>query len=451
MNTSKKVIVITYYFPPCGGGPVIRTYKYVKYLREFGWEPIILTVKHHYYAFKDESIVDELPDDLKIYYTRPPLIQRIIRYAQNKGSQTGKNIEHTSNSNVNENKLYLRLKTLKNKLNRIFYIYDDYEGWIDLALKKIEQIIREQSIDLIYTTSQPHSLQRIGSAIYKKYGIPWIADFRDPWTQDQRYYRPPTFIHRIITQRAERETVAHAHKVISVSSAMTDFFRKKYKHFNAQKFITITNGYDSQNFKTYGKEQKYSNKFVITYSGTFYLHQTPIWFYRAVKIFLEKNPNAREKLIIQLVGKSQKNYEAYPYKIGIGDVIKSVGYVPYKEVNRYLFNSDLLLLIIWSDPKIYDFVYTGKLFEYLPVGKPIMALANQGVGADLINDLEIGKVIAFNDVGQIVNAISDFYHQWLKGQIVYKPLSKEKLAQFERKNLTKKLAAVFDEVLATAL
>lgn len=449
MNNLKKALIIVYYFPPRGGVAVIRTYYYVKYLRDMGWEPIILTAKHKYFQFKDASLFDELPDDLKIYYTKSPWIQELTRYLQHKWRKEDSSKLQQKDQKSKKFNPYILIRDIKNKLNRIFYLPDDYIGWKKLAIKKANQIFANHKIDLIYTSSPPHSVHLAGLEISKKFKVPWIVDFRDPWTQDQRYFHPPTFFHKYKIELAERLTVTQATKVISVSDAMTKYFQEKYCKLSSDKFVTITNGYDNKNFKVNIEKTENKDKFVITYSGSFYLHQTPIWFFQAVKKFIEKISGARKNLIIQLVGKSQKDYELYPSKISIEDLIKQVGYVPHREVQKYLHNSDVLLLIIWSNPDKYDFAFSGKFFEYLAVGKPILATLNQGVCEDFIKKYEVGRVAPFNDVNQIAIIIEDLYNEWQGGHLKYNTLSKEVLSKFDRKNLTKRLASLFDECIVS--
>lgn len=446
MNKLKKILIIVYYFPPRGGTAVVRTMKFVKYLREFGWEPIVLTVDHNYFAFKDENLLKEIPGATIIYKTRQPWIQSLVRNWQHRlqrKKRSEQKFKKLSDSNK-RNKIYLTVKTIKNYINKFIFCPDDYAGWKRLAMKKIKKILKEHKIDIVYTTSPPHSVQLIGLAVSKKYAIPWVADFRDPWTQDFRYFHPATIFHRNKIEKAESNIVAQAARVISVSDAMSNYFKKKYKKIDSSKFITIMNGFDSQNFSVDDTRTKNKDKFVIIYAGSFYMHRTPIWFYNAVKKFLDKNPSAYNDLLIQTVGKSQKNYETYPAKIGIDGNVEHVGHVPHEQVSHYLFNSDILLLVLWSNPNEYDYAFSGKFFEYLAVRKPIFATLNQGACADFIHEHKLGVVVPFDNETKICEGLTSVYQQWKNNQFDFEALDNENLAQFERKNLTKKLAGVLD-------
>ena len=445
----KKALIITYYFPPRGGVAVIRVQKFVKYLREFGWEPIVLTVRHNHVAFRDDRLLEELPSDLTIYHTPQPWVQKLIRYSQNKGQSrhSEQNSKNVKSSNRLRNGIYLFLRRIKNRVNEIVFLYDDYMGWRPIVLRSVKQILKDHNIDLIFTSSRPYSINVIGNTLQKKTGLPWIADFRDPWIQDKRYFNPPTPIHRLAAEREEKKTVIRAAKIISVSEPMTTYFKRQYSFLPDNKFLTIPNGFDGDHFQEVNKKNPDPDKFVITYAGSFYLHQTPIWFYQAVRQFLEENSKTRDHLRIRLVGKSQKDYEAYPYDIGIGDVIETVGFVPNDQVFHHLLNSDVLLLVLFSDPKEYDFVFSGKFFEYLPAKRPILALLNQGVCADLIARHDLGLCAGFNDIQRIKEAIAELYSQWQQGEFHFKGMSDEALTDFHRRNLTRKLASLFDEVV----
>jgi len=445
----KKVLIITYYFPPRGGVAVIRIHKFVKYLRDFGWEPVVLTVKQNYCAYRDEHLLAELPENLIIYYTKQPFLQRIIRDVQHQARiATPDEYVHRGTFSILSNKIYLLIRNIKNRLNKIIFLYDDYIGWKPIVLREIKRIVREHQIDILFTSCRPYSINMIGDAISNRYGIPWIADFRDPWTQDKRYFNPPTFLHRIMAEREEKKTMCHASKIVSVSEPMTSYFMKTYHNLDPAKFLTITNGYDGDEKTVSYNRLRDPERFIITYTGTFYLHQTPVWFYNAIRLFLEENPAARKHLIIRLVGKSQKDFEAYPYQIGIGDVIDPIGFIPHEQVKTYLNESDILLLVLYSDSKEYDFVYSGKFFEYLPVRKPILALLNHGVCQDFIQKHDLGICVPFSQVDQIKDALTDLFYQWRQGKFKYKLMSGKAMLRFHRRELTKQLAAVFDEVVS---
>jgi len=442
----RTVLVVVYYFPPRGGVAVIRTVKYIKYLREFGWEPIILTAKQSHFQFRDDSLLNELPKDIRIIHTSPPWIQHLIRSAQSQMQDGGLKNRGSKNSSKKSSPIYLFLRNLKNRLNRLIFLIDDYEGWRKTAIKAAESLIQSTRIDLIYTSSPPHSVQLIGQALSKKHGIPWVADFRDPWTQDFRYFIPSTLVHKWAILKGERKTVEYASRIISVSDVMKHYFQNRYPSHSPNKFITITNGFDSNDYPADKNKTEFLDKFVITYAGSFYLHQTPVYFYQGIQQFLAENPGAKKDLLIQIIGKSQKDYEAYPFEIGIGENIRKTGFVPHREVGRYLANSDIYLLVLWSNPDCVDFAFSGKFFEYLAMEKPILALVNTGACYDFFQQYPVGETAPFSDVKKIAEAITLFYNEWKNGTL--RQQADQKMLQlFDRKNLTGQLSHLFHEVV----
>ena len=302
-------------------------------------------------------------------------------------------------------------------------------------------------VTLIYTSSPPHSTQFIGKKLSQKYDIPWVADFRDPWTQDHRYFHPPTLLHKWAILKGEQKTIKQAGRVISVSDVMTQYFQNNYPSQPREKFTTIMNGFDADDYPENKSKTHFESKFVITYAGSFYLHQTPIYFYQGVKLFVEQNPDAEEDLLIQLIGKSQTDYETYPYDIGIGNHIYQTGFVPHREVGKHLANSDIFLLVLWSNPDIVDFTFSGKFFEYLAMEKPILALLNQGACFDLFQKYPIGKTAPFSNIQKISEAIACFYSQWKNKTGENHPNNKTLIESFNRKILTQTLANEFDQVV----
>ena len=255
----KKVLIITYYWPPSGGAGVQRWLKFAKYLPESGWEPVILTIDSEYAAYPvtDNSLASELPLSVKIHKT--PAIDYFSIYKKDKSK-----IPAAGFANSVDN-------TLKGKLLRFirgnFFIPDPSRGWNKYAFKKACEIIGTEGIKHVITTSPPHSTQLIGLKIKKKYpGIKWIADLRDPWT-DIYYYEQfyPTFISRIIDSGFEKNVLKNADRIITVGASLKSLFSSKVKGVE-NKTDVVTNGYDQADFK--GITAIAPSRFTITYVGT---------------------------------------------------------------------------------------------------------------------------------------------------------------------------------------
>ncbi len=410
----KKVLMIAYQFPPISGGGVYRTIKFVKYLPSYDWEPIILTVKKSKFASEDLSLKEEMPDNLTVF-----------------------------NTNTLESRIFA-MAPLKIGFNRKWYqIPDYYVGWLPFAVKKGKKIIKKEKPDLIYSTSSPVTSHLIAMAIKNKTGIPWVADFRDPWTQNFNINYPTRF-HKKFEENLERKVVLNADRIISVSDPYTIDFRNKYSDQPGEKFVTISNGYDNDDFNNI--EKKKIDKFIITHIGSFYNRRSPLFFLKALRDLLNENTALKKNLEVRFVGKSQKNWKTIIDNYNLDDVITESGYKSHSEALELMVNSSCLLLII-SVGEGSKGVFTGKIFEYLASKTPILAtIPLDGVAADLIRKSNSGIVVKTDDVKGIGNAILSLYNRWKTGNLIFNINSNVKKT-YDRKELTKKLAQFFNEVI----
>jgi glycosyltransferase involved in cell wall biosynthesis len=363
---------------------VQRWLKFSKYLPEFGWEPIILTVDPEYAAYPvtDYSLKKELPSSLKIYYT--PAINYFSIYKKNKSD-----IPSAGFANNADN-------TLKGKILRFvrgnFFLPDPRRGWNKFAFEKAGELIKTDRITHIITTSPPHSTQLIGLKIKKKYpGIKWIADLRDPWT-DIYYYKQfyPTIISKAIDLRYEKSVLKNADKVITVGISLKTLFSTKVKGIESKTEV-ITNGYDESDFK--GIPANNPLKFTITYVGTLSDIYPVNGFLDALNHFKEKGIEFTLRFIGSVSPKQK-------------DIIKSktedsflefVPYVDHSTAIRFMLETTVLLLII-PDHKSNKSIITGKLFEYIASGKPIVCLGpSDGDAAGIIKSAGAGETFSYTD------------------------------------------------------
>jgi glycosyltransferase involved in cell wall biosynthesis len=370
-----KVLIVTYYWPPSGGAGVQRWLKFAKYLPEFGWEPIILTVDPKYAAYPviDFSLKDELPSDLVVHTT--PATDWFSIYKKDKSK-----IPAAGFANNVDN-------TLKGKLLRFtrgnLFIPDPRKGWNKYAFKKASELIETEGIKHIITTSPPHSTQLTGLKIKKKYPeIKWIADLRDPWT-DIYYYKQfyPTFLSKLIDANYEKQVLKNADKIITVGASLKDTFSLKVKGIE-NKIEVITNGYDEDDFK--GIESVNPPKLTITYVGTL----SDIYPVYGLVIALKKLKQEGKDFVLRFVG----SVSGKTRQLILSDIpdssVEFLPYVIHSEAVKYMMTSTLLLLIIPSHHSNKSII-TGKLFEYLGTGKPILCLGPEDQGIQQIRAILI--------------------------------------------------------------
>jgi glycosyltransferase involved in cell wall biosynthesis len=415
-----KVLIVTYYWPPSGGAGVQRWLKFSKYLPEFGWKPVILTVDPEYAAYPvtDNSLATELPSSVKVH--RTPAIDYFSIYKKDKTK-----IPAAGFANSVDN-------TLKGKILRFirgnFFIPDPRRGWNKYAFRKASEIIETEGINHVITTSPPHSTQLIGLKIKKKYpGIKWIADFRDPWT-DIYYYKQfyPTFISKRIDSGLEKSVLKKADRIITVGDSLKTLFSLKVKGIE-NKTDVITNGYDEADFK--GIAANEPSRFTITYIGTL----SDIYPVKGLIAALKNLRIEGKDFVLRFAGTVSENVRVLIMSDIPDSSVEFLPYVIHSEAIKYMMSSTVLILIIPSH-KSNKSIVTGKLFEYLASGKPILCLGPaDGDAAEIINKCRSGATVDYDDDKNI--------SKFLGNAEEYSGLSyKSAVEDFSRFSLAKRMA-----------
>ena len=419
----KKILIITYYWPPSGGAGVQRWLKFTKYLPEYGLEPIVLTVDPAMasYAQTDESLEQEVPGSLRVYRTKTVEFYNLYKHLTGK-----KEIPYGGFANDGEDSFLQRMaRVVRGNL----FIPDPRKGWNRYAYRKAAELIRQYRIDLVLTSSPPHSTQLIGLKLKKKLGIRWIADLRDPWT-DIYYYRE--LHHSSLARKVDRDlelaVLRNADRVITVSQDVKRIFAEKLTEGPASKFIVIPNGYDEDDFRQ--TVELPDGKFVITYTGTISEAYDMTGFLDALSLM---NEQQRTEILLRFVGKVPASViEKIRQKVPDIDLDLG-GYVDHQESVRYLLRSSLQLLII---PKVENNkgIVTGKFFEYLASGKPVLAIGPRGGDLDqLMEETGCGKLFEYQDGTGMKNMIE----QVMKNEFSQKTVVEN--TRYSRKELARKL------------
>jgi glycosyltransferase involved in cell wall biosynthesis len=379
-----RVLIITYYWPPGSGAGVQRWLKFSKYLSSFGWQPFILTVDPDYAAFPaiDNSLHSEISNDLTVYKTKATDYFRLYRKDKTKIPSAG----FAGNDD----------KSIKGKILRFirgnFFIPDPRKGWNKFALRKACEIIENEGINHIITTSPPHSTQLIGLKLKQKFpDIKWIADLRDPWT-DIYYYGQfyPTLISKRIDQSYERQVLKSADKIMTVGKSLKDLFSFKVPGI-AEKVIIITNGYDEDDFS--GLIPTSPDIFTVSYIGTLSDSYPVSGFLEALHSFTESG----KKIRLRFVGTVSSGQKELILSKTENSFVEFVPYVDHAAAIRYMLDTTVLLLII-PDHRTNKSIITGKLFEYLASGKSIICLGPEdGDAAEVIKETGHGHTYEFND------------------------------------------------------
>jgi glycosyltransferase involved in cell wall biosynthesis len=423
----KHILIITYYWPPSGGAGVQRWLKFTKYLPEYGIEPVILTVDPALasYPQKDESLKSEVSDSCKVYTTRTFELYNLYKLLLRK-----KEIPHSGFANETKPGL---LQKCTRFLRSHLLIPDPRKGWNSFAYLKALELIKKYNIETVVTTSPPHSTQLIGLKLKKKLNIRWIADLRDPWT-DIYYYESlyHSRLSRSIDRNLEKNVLIHADHVITVSQALKEIFSSKMPAVMTGKIQVIPNGFDTTDFDYSLVPTTYI--FTITYTGTITGSYPLDSFLYAMQKLSENNLSVR----VQFIGKASTEIIAQVNGSALKDAFRFIDYVPHGESVDYLMKSHALLLVI---PQVAENkgILTGKLFEYIGSGRPIIGIGpSDGDAAAIIEECKCGKMFGYQEK----EALYDFLLGLIKGNHDFSRNAES--MKYSRKSLTNKITGILE-------
>jgi glycosyltransferase involved in cell wall biosynthesis len=454
LSNPRKVLIIAYRFPPQGGGGVQRTVKFVRYLHRFGWHPVVHTVQNPYWPLRDESLLQEIPAEVPVYRTRAFEFERLekqlgSRFAKKAHPQL---VSHqpqppTSATDTTRQKRGT-LASFRQLIHQRVLIPDPQIAWIPWALLKSLALMRRESIEVIYTSSPPNSTQILGLWLKKILKKPWVADFRDPWTDGVR--RKQAYVHNRRRQRLEeaweRAIAERVDHFIVSTDKNAEQFVAKYP-FLASKLSVLTNGFDPSDFEHISPKKKLlpEGHFHLTLTGNVETMFDAIPFFQAIKELVAENPEVAAHLRVNFVGTKRGKYDTYIQQHQLDRQINYISYVPHAESVQYLADSDALFLCQIPEYESAGVKLPGKLFEYLYMRKPVLALTLPGVTTSILERTGLGVVVNPNDVAGIKHAIHELYRQWHQGHWQYTP-DDSVISTFDRIRLTERLATIFDAV-----
>ncbi|VDG72434.1 TPR/glycosyl transferase domain-containing protein [Clostridium carnis] len=441
----RKVVIISYYFPPLGWSGVQRTLKFVKYLRIFGWEPVVVTVGETKFSILDKSLEKEIPKDIKIIRVDDIVLKNVTDIMTNKLKEY---VQLSINLISDKQLKQLYEEEIEKKfteLRNLLLLPDGNVIWANNVVKKIENEINFDEIDLIYTTSSPYSAHIIGDYIKKKYSIPWVSDFRDQWINNPYVNYDKKSLRFKLESNLEENIVKSCDKLVTTTSISKINYINRY-NLDREKVTVITNGYDEEDFHNINIDLK-QNKFKIIYNGSFYLNITPYTFGIALQeLFIEKLVDYSNVEVI-LNGKSEAAIiDKFKDILGIyRNVINVNGYLSHKKALEIAANASILLLVCGKGEATKE-VYTGKVFEYLRLRRPIISLSPKGsLVEELLKETESGINIEYDDLEGIKKVILDSYNNWLVNN--ESRVNGTNIKKYERKELTKKLVDLFNQVI----
>ena len=376
-----RVLIITYYWPPTAGSGVQRWLKMSKYLPQYGWQPVIYTPENPEAGMTDESLLRDIAPEAEVI-KRPILEPYAVFNALtgNKGKNSGKASTGSGAVNpINAVGHKSPLMRLSLWLRANVFVPDPRFLWIRPSVRFLKQYLREHPVDAIVSTGPPHSMHLIARALHRSTGIPWTADFRDPWTRI--FY----FKHLPLTRRSRKRYAAmelsvlrEADHVVAVTDNMVRDFLDELGpgQQDKGKFHVIENGYDEADFTGITAAELPAG-FNLVHTGLFSAEGNPRRLWKVLAELCRDLPGFGRDLHLTFAGKTDPEILAAVREAGLGDRLTDRGYIPHHEANRLQKAADLLLLPLREEPEAAG-ILTGKYFEYLAAGRPIAAFGPHG-------------------------------------------------------------------------
>lgn len=435
-NKSGNVLFISYLFPPVAGGGVQRSSKFIKYLPQFGWHPIVLTVKEPYDFYRDNEMMTDVLGKCVIYRTFSIEPMKWVRKFLKKKSQS--KFLLSSSKSINKKSLKPRFLV---KLKTYILFPDNEILWLPFALWRGCKIIKKEKPSIIYSTASPYTDHLIALILSKLFKLPWVADFRDLWVDRPNF--PKNKWRLFIDRKLEKMIIQNADHVVTATSLMADHFKRLYPRAN---YTSITNGYDEDDFTQIEKFSPNNKKFILTYTGIFNKEQNPQKFFKAVHDAIQKRDDFKENFKLRIIGQLDnpgdfENMICFN-KLELDKYSELIPYIPHKQVITEMCQSTVLLLLVGEYPH-NESVLTGKIFEYIRSGRPVFAVVPlAGLAADTIRSTNSGLAVSNESVEEISNSILYLFDIFMANNLEGS-FRKAGIEKYNRKNLTRELSEVF--------
>lgn len=432
----KKVLIITYYWPPSGGGGVQRWVKFVKYLRNFGWEPVVFTPENPERPSYDESLLKDIPENIEIIKNN--IWEPYSFYKQFTGRKKSDKIQtaflsekKTSSGNLEKLSTWVRGN---------LFIPDARKFWIKPSVKLLSKYLKKNNIDIVVTTGPPHSAHMIGLKLKQMLGIKWVADFRDPWTNIDYYHD------LLLTNYADKTHHKLEKKVLKAADAVTVIspgMKKEFFEIVNREYHVIPNGFDIDDYSSIEVTQNKNTKFSLAHIGSLTKTRNPENLWIALSELIQTDSIFANDLEIHNIGKLDINVRESIIASGLETHLKETDYLPHNTVVTEQKNASVLLLLINDTPNA-KLILTGKLFEYMISGTPILCIGpKDGDAANAIAETKTGTTFGFSETETLKNYIYDLYSNFKSGNKKY---NSENIMKYDRKQLTSKMADVFNNI-----
>ncbi|WP_333696457.1 glycosyltransferase family 4 protein [Flavobacterium sp.] len=424
-TTRKKILIVTYYWPPAGGPGVQRWLKFVKYLPDFGFEPHVYIPENPTYPILDEHWVDEVSNKAVIVKNK---IREPYRLASFLSRTTTQKI---SSGIIPKVKKQSFLQKLMLWIRGNIFIPDARVLWVKPSVHFLKDYLKEQGIETVITTGPPHSMHLIGLHLKQEYNVQWIADFRDPWTtigyhKELRLTKKSAQKHKDLEKK-----VLQTADLIVVTSPTT---QKEFAQITSQPISVITNGYDVEKVTPFALDEKFS----LAHIGSFLSDRNPRILWKALKELIKEEPGFASDFQLKLIGKVSQEVLDTIAEFKLSPYVLNLGYLPHSEAVLHQKTSQVLLLIEINSEET-QCIIPGKLFEYMVSGRPIVAIGpTESDFESILNETNTGHFFTYESKEALKHQILVHYRDYKNQNLKVYPVG---LQQYSRKSLTQQLAS----------
>jgi glycosyltransferase involved in cell wall biosynthesis len=410
--------------------------KFVKYLPGFGWEPVVLTVKENAsFPVRDESLQAEIPEGVTV--VRTPLFEPYGFYRKLTGRSKGESLDIAANTDGRNSPG----EKFSEWIRSTFFIPDARIFWKHRAVREGMKIIHRHGIHAVLSSAPPYTCHLIGRDLKRRSGLPWAADFRDSWVD---WLSAPSrrLLSRKIDLAMEGSVLGEADRILHATRGVRADLFSRHPSLEEDKWEYLPNGYDSGDFSGPSPPPR-TDRFILTYTGSLYGKRNPRVLLEALDRMTAEKPGLKEKLLVRFVGRV---HESIAEEFGrFGEMIETIPYVDHAQSIGLLRDSSALLLIVDDAPQSAGIV-TGKLYEYIGSGKPILALAPAGEAADLVFSLGAGRVADPGDPDSVRRILERWIEAWQQGRF-QELFHVRDSGKFDRRELTRQLAETLNRMM----
>ncbi len=442
------VLMVAYYYPPAGGAGVQRTLKFSRYLPEFGWRPHLLVPRDADYPVEDHSLIDEIPSDAVVHRTR--IVEPYGLYRR----VTGRRGKHARSLDVatlsrdahEDRKLSERFSEW---MRSTFFIPDARIGWFPFAVRAGLRVVNAERPSVIYSSAPPYTCHLIGLRLHRRTGLPWVADFRDSWV-DWLSAARRSGLARKIDLSMEGAVLRTASALVSVSRGVADDLVSRHPESADRSWHFIPNGFDPPDIEDAAPDRAgvADTELLVTYTGTLYGPRHPRTLVDALESLDAEGHPCVGSMRFRFVGRTADSIRDDVARRRVASRFEFAGYVDHARAVALSKASDAMLLVIDDTPQSAG-ILTGKIFEYIGLRKPVLAIAPAGEARDILEDeLRCGWVASPGDVGMMKEKLIAMWTAWKDGTLEGPESSA--LGRFTRREQTAALAAVFEECVGKA-